>query len=90
MTKTEQNAYNRGYAAGKRRKARDVTRERQERERKAFLDRVFLAVLPAAMTAQGWKFGEKPINTGSDRIKLARHWAREAANKRFQLHHGDD
>jgi len=90
MTKSEQNAYNRGYSAGKRRKARDITNERKERERRAFLDRAFLAVLPAALAAQNWKFGNKPITSTDDRIRLARIWARQAEASRFTLYFGGD
>lgn len=78
----ERRGYTRGYQSRGRRIKRENDAERQRRERQAFLDRAFLAILPAAMNAQGWKFGDKPITNTEDRIKLAASWAREALSKR--------
>ncbi|WP_088148156.1 hypothetical protein [Achromobacter denitrificans] len=35
----------------------------------------FLAVLPAAIEAQGWKHGDKAITSGEARVNLAALWA---------------
>lgn len=82
MNAAEKAAYQRGYAAGKRRKARTISAEARLREERAFLDRAFLAALPAAIEAQGWKRGEKPITTLKDRVSLAVDFAREALKQR--------
>lgn len=78
MNSEEKRAYQRGYAAGKRRKVREIRAEARMREDRAFLDRAFLAALPAAITAQGWKRGEQPITALKDRVLLAVDFAREA------------
>lgn len=74
--------YSRGYAAGKRRRHSEIDSERRRREQQAFLDRVFIAMLPAAMAAQGWKIGDAPVTSSEDRIKLARIWAEKALKQR--------
>lgn len=78
----EKRGYSKGYAAGRRRKQRDISAERRYREQQAFLDRAYLSVLAAAMDAQGWKFGDEPINSTRDRVKLAVPWAVEALRQR--------
>lgn len=78
----EKRGYSKGYAAGRRRKQRDISAERRYREQQAFLDRAYLSVLPVAMNAQGWTFGGKPIASTQDRVKLAVHWAVEALKQR--------
>jgi hypothetical protein len=45
---------------------------------KDFWERAFIAVLPTAMTVQGWKFGEQKISSGDDRSRLAAFWADDA------------
>lgn len=82
MNPAEKAAYQRGYASGKRRKAREISAEARLREERAFLDRAFLAALPAAITAQGWKRGEQPITALKDRVRLAVDFAREALKQR--------
>jgi hypothetical protein len=42
---------------------------------KDFWERAFIAVLPTAMEAQGWKIGERKISSGDDRNRLAAFWA---------------
>lgn len=74
--------YNRGYAAGLRRKNREMDAERRQRERAAFMDRALIAVLPAAMQVEGWRFGDKTIRSTEDRVKLAMQWAEEATRAR--------
>jgi hypothetical protein len=46
-----------------------------------FWQRAFLAVLPTAMTVQGWTLGQKKISTGEDRMRLAAAWADTAAHE---------
>ena len=90
MTDPVKAAYAKGYAAGKRRKQKDISNERRERERKAFLDRVFIAVLPTAMRVEGWTIGSEKVIDSNQRIKLARIWAKKAADERFRLHYRTD
>lgn len=78
----EKHGYARGYRAGKHRRQRDIDHEHHRREQQALLDRIYVAMLPTAMSAQGWKFGEKPISSMDDRIELARQWAEEALKQR--------
>lgn len=78
----EKRAYARGYNAGKRRRQREISDERRWREQQAFLDRAFLALLPTAMTVQGWAFGGKTVSSSEDRIRLARIWAEKALKQR--------
>ena len=78
----EKRGYSKGYTARGRRIKREEAFEIARRERQAFLDRAFIAILPAAMNAQGWKFGDAPITSTDDRVKLAASWAREALRQR--------
>ena len=71
-------SYDRGYRAGKRRKKLLISQEQIYREDQAFLDRVFIAILPTAMTVQNWKFDSVPITAGVDRVRLAKIWAKDA------------
>lgn len=82
MTQEDQRAYSRGYAAGRKRQTLERTVENVRRERQAFLDKAFLALLPTAMTQNSWKFGDKIVSTVEDRVKLASYWAKEALHKR--------
>lgn len=79
IKKAEGRGYSRGYAAGSKRKALTINAERMNRQRAAFWNRAFLALLPAAMLAQNWTLGNKPITSGDDRVDLARRWADKAA-----------
>ena len=65
------NGYSRGYTVGRRRRKRDICLKNEYKERMAFKDKAFISVLPFAMKQDGWKFGEEPIKTPEDRIKLA-------------------
>lgn len=80
--KAEARGYAKGYQAGKRRKKADIDIERREKEERAFRDRVFLAVLPFCMQAQGWKMGDEPITSSNDRVDWAWSVADRATNKR--------
>lgn len=74
----EKRGYSKGYAAGRRRKARDLSDQRRRTEREAFRRRAFLAALPACIAAQGWKRGDKPIASVDDRAQLAWDFAAAA------------
>lgn len=82
LKKIEANGYARGYAAGRRRQKADDQRRNEHQERQAFLDRAFLAALPACIVAQDWKFGEKPIRSQEDRVRLAWTFAAESLKQR--------
>lgn len=82
IKKAELRGYARGYHAGKKKRHRDDFVARYRRERQAFLDRAFIATLPAALNADGWKFGDKPITSTDDRVELAARWAVAALKKR--------
>jgi hypothetical protein len=81
-TTEEKRVYARGYAAGRKRVQRDRLAERMQAERQAFLDRAFLAALPACIDAQGWTRGEKPITTLDERVRLAWDAAESALKQR--------
>ena len=78
----ERRAYSKGYLAGKRRKQREISLDRARREKQAFLDRVFIELLPVALKAEGWTSGGKPVTTSVDRVRLARNWTIEALSQR--------
>lgn len=78
----ERIGYSKGYHTGIRRKKREISAERARREKQAFLDRVFLELLPVALNAQGWESGGKPVRTGAEKVRLARDWAIEALSQR--------
>ncbi len=82
MISDEQRAYSKGYYAGRRKVKQQRTVENVRRERQAFLDKAFLALLPTAMTQDTWTIGGKPANTLEDRVRLAASWAKEALLKR--------
>lgn len=82
MNDDEKRGYSKGYAAGKRRKQREISYEQVQREKQAFLDRVFLVAIPVALETQGWTSVGKPIATTEERIRLARNWAVEALKQR--------
>ncbi len=83
MSTEDQRAYNRGYAAGRKRRARDGEEERRRARIDAFFLRAMLVALPACMTMSGWKNtkanGEQePITNLDQRTELARKFARKA------------
>ena len=78
----ERRGYSKGYVAGKARKQRAISLEREKREKQAFLDRVFLQILPVAMECQGWTSDGKPVTSRVERVKLARSFAMEALSQR--------
>lgn len=78
IKQAKQLAYARGYQAGRKRRRRDMTIEQMNKHRDANWNRAFLAALPTCIDAQGWKRGDKPINSLEARVRLARDFADEA------------
>jgi hypothetical protein len=78
----EQRAYSRGYnaelRAGRSKRVRALNHVTESRAKAEFLQKAFLAALPAAFAAQGWQQGGKPISTVDDRVALAWRVAKEA------------
>lgn len=81
MTSEENKAYQRGYRAGRQTAKERRAVERIRREKQAMLDRIYLAVLPEALTANIDRNGV-PIKTSSDRIGVAAEWTEIAIKKR--------
>lgn len=67
----EKKAYARGYAAGRKRARADNRVDQQYAKNSAFLDRAFLAALPATMVVDNWTRGDKKITNVNDRVALA-------------------
>jgi hypothetical protein len=82
IKRAEKRGYARGYAAGKQRRQRDQSAEQRYREDRAFLDRAFMAALPACVNAQGWKTGDTPITDVPGRVNLAWDFAIQALKTR--------
>lgn len=80
MTPDEKRGYQRGYVAGRKRLKRDRQAERRQAEYDALWNRCYIALLPAAMQVNGWRIGNKVVNSTSERVDLARRWAYEAVN----------
>lgn len=75
----EKRGYAKGYAAGRRRKVRDVHGQRQAAAREAFRQRAFLAALPALIETGGtWKMAGREVKTLDDRVELAWRFAAQA------------
>lgn len=81
MTPEENKAYQRGYRAGRQTAKERRTVERIQREKQAMLDRIYLALLPVAMTVT-WEREGKPIVRSPDRVALAAELAEMAFKKR--------
>lgn len=71
IKRAERLGYSKGYQAGKKRKYKEETYEQRKRKEDAFWQRAFIAALPAAFAADGWKRGEKMITRLEDRVRLA-------------------
>jgi hypothetical protein len=78
ITAPEKLAYARGYNAGRKRKARNVSAEQIRNRERAFWQRAFLSSLQTCITVSGWTVGDKPITTITGRTQLARDFANEA------------
>ncbi len=77
-TPDERRAYQRGYSAGRRRKAAEVSAERRRAQREAFRQRAFLAALPFCLGEHAWKLNQKPCSTLDERLALAEAFANGA------------
>ena len=77
----ESRAYQRGYQAGQRRKSKAINAEKHQAQKDAFRRRAFLAALPACVSAEGWKRGDKPITSLAARTALAWDFADEAMKR---------
>lgn len=78
IKRAEARGYAKGYQAGHRRAKREQSIEARRAKDNALWQRLFVAAIPAAVKAEGWKFGEKPIVNVEDRVKLAKSFADEA------------
>jgi hypothetical protein len=85
MKSEDSKAYARGYQAGKKRLALIVSAESLRRREHLFWRQAFIAVLPAAMDATGWKRGDAPIIDIPARVQLAKEFA-DAALKAATHH----
>ena len=80
ISTAEQRGYSRGYYAGRRRMIADH-RQLDFSEKKAdFWREVFVTVLAEVVNGHGWKSGDTPITTVSERVSLAADFADEAVN----------
>ena len=50
----------------------------------AFFDKAYLALLPVAMSQQGWQLDGSVVNTSEQRAALARRWAHIALTERYE------
>jgi len=79
MTEAER-GYSKGYAAGQRRIAANMTREERQAARDEFRRAVFLAVIPHI--GDEWKQGEKHISLDvAGKVEIAWDFADEAMKK---------
>lgn len=78
IKKAEARGYAKGYQSGQRRAKRERSMEASRAKDNALWQRLFVAAIPAAVKAEGWKFGDKPILNVEDRVKLALFIADEA------------
>lgn len=78
----EKRGYARGYQAGKGRRKADADREQRRKADQAFLERAFIAALPACIQVQGWSRGDAPIKSLPDKTRLAWDFAEEALKQR--------
>lgn len=67
----EKRGYAKGYKAGRRKLAHEVSREQQIKRENAFWQRVFVAVLPSFLQLDNWTMDGKKVHTLADRVELA-------------------
>lgn len=79
---TEIAIYSRGYRAGKQSVKRLKSSLNDIRHREALWDRIYLTLLPIAMTATGWKVDDTPVTSQAQRIAMARMWTNAAVKER--------
>jgi hypothetical protein len=82
IKQAEQRGYRRGYAAGREKRKQENAAIRFQSEQQAFLDKAFLAALPACVNIQGWVRGGKPIENLEQRTALAWDFAAAALRAR--------
>jgi hypothetical protein len=86
MTDNAQNAYAKGYAAGRRKKQKLAEIDRIEAQRRTFRDRAFLTVLPWVFQQNTWGITTNgkhtPYSTVDERVKLAWNIANSATDQR--------
>lgn len=83
MDDAEKAAYSRGYNAGRKRKAVDISHEARRREERAFLDRAFLAALSGFIQSDSvWSQGDRKFTSIPDRVALAWMAANDALKHR--------
>ena len=78
----ELRGYSKGYAAGQRRLANQMNRERIQRQDQRFLDQAFFAALTTCVSEGNWSKGEKKLNTLDGRVQLAWEFAESALKQR--------
>jgi len=66
----EKLAYQRGYAAGRKRAESDMERGAAKAEQRAFWERASLSVATYFMQCDGWTQGEKKLTGLDDRVGL--------------------
>ncbi len=74
-------AYAKGYAAGRKRTHHEVAACVEQLADNAIWNRVFLSLLPVAMTVDGWVHGDEKIQGTDMRIQLAERWADKAVSR---------
>lgn len=74
--------YNRGYVAGRRKRKQEDTLANRRKADQAFLDKAFLAALPACVDTHGWTSGDQKITSLHDRTELAWKFASKALQLR--------
>lgn len=82
MNDSERRAYSRGYAAGRAKKRSVQKAGRAHAQRQAFLDRCFIAALPACIESPTWRVGERNMTSLEDKVTLARLFAFECLRQR--------
>lgn len=82
MTDDEKRGYSKGYAAGRRRRSREIQAERRLAREQAFWQRAVLALAGHAFDCVGWRDGNKePISTRPQRMALAAGAADDLLNE---------
>lgn len=77
MKKIKQQGYSQGYAAGKKRLAKENRAEELRKLKNEFFNQALLTALPNCITAQGWKSGGLPLTNVAQRTSLANDFAQE-------------
>ena len=82
LTPEETKAYGKGYAAVRKKRKTELNFDRQAREDAAFLDKAFLAALPALIQSSPWRTGEVQHAGVDGRVLMSWKFAREALKQR--------